>query len=234
MVTRGISYKTLDQFALWKHGPPWITSEAQWPKWNHTEVLTMQIATEDEEQTQKTNTPSVQAASDIHQIIDIRNYNNLNRLLRVSPYVIRFVKNLKQLNSSLRQAGPLQPDEISKALQNWIHHSQQTMFSSELHNLQSKSSNAKYLPLVRQLSLFLDKNHIIHCGEMVHNAPVGETTKFSIILPKKHQLTSLATHKDQLHGGVNSTVTALRQCYWIPSAQQLVRKLLKNVSPTVE
>jgi len=200
MVTRGIPYKSLEQSTLWRHGPSWITDEAQWPKWNHTEILTMQISAEDKEQTQEPDTPSVQTTSGIHQIIDIRNYNSLSWLLRVSSYVIRFVKNLKQLNPSLRQTGPLQPDETSKALQSWIHHSQQTMFSNELHNLQSKSSNAKRLPLIRQLSLFLDKNHIIRCGGRIHNAPVSETTKFPILLPKKHQLTSLivlATHKDQ-------------------------------------
>ena len=35
-----------------------------------------------------------------------------------------------------------------------------------------------------------------------------------------------ATHANQLHGGTHCTVTALRQRYWIPTAQRVVAKLL--------
>ena len=53
-------------------------------------------------------------------------------------------------------------------------------------------------------------------------------------MPKNHLLTRLlvyAVHKDQLHAGVSNTVTALRQQYWIPSARQLVRQLLRKCVP---
>ena len=38
----------------------------------------------------------------------------------------------------------------------------------------------------------------------------------------------LAIHAALLHGGVNSTVTALRQKFWIPSAQQYVKGILRS------
>ena len=38
-------------------------------------------------------------------------------------------------------------------------------------------------------------------------------------------------HKEQLHAGINSTVTALRQWYWIPLARQVVRQLLRQCVP---
>jgi len=37
-----------------------------------------------------------------------------------------------------------------------------------------------------------------------------------------------AVHKEQLHAGVTGTVAAIRQGYWIPSARQLVRQLLRK------
>ena len=37
-----------------------------------------------------------------------------------------------------------------------------------------------------------------------------------------------ATHVNQLHGGVHSTVTALRQRYWIPTACRVVGRILKK------
>ena len=42
------------------------------------------------------------------------------------------------------------------------------------------------------------------------------------------KLVIYATHEKQLHGGVNITLTALRQCYWIPCARQVIRKLLRQ------
>ena len=36
----------------------------------------------------------------------------------------------------------------------------------------------------------------------------------------------LATHKKQLHVGLNCILTALRQSYWVPSTRQIVRQLL--------
>ena len=59
----------------------------------------------------------------------------------------------------------------------------------------------------------------------IHNAPLDRNTKFPALLPKEYPLTKLivyAVHKEQLHTGVNSTVAALRQEYWIPSARQLI------------
>ena len=106
---------------------------------------------------------------------------------------------------------------------------QHTSFHKEILNLKSKTG--KRLPLVRQLRLFLDKSEHLRCGGRIHNAPVNSDTKFPLLLPKDHLLTRMivyATHKEQLHAGVTSTVTTLRQQYWIPSAQQVVRQLLRR------
>ena len=37
-----------------------------------------------------------------------------------------------------------------------------------------------------------------------------------------------AIHNAQLHAGVNATLTALQQNYWIPAARQIIRQLLKK------
>ena len=62
-------------------------------------------------------------------------------------------------------------------------------------------------------------------------------TKFPYLLPMNHHLTKLlvhSIHKQHLHAGVNSTVTALRQRYWVPSARQLVRRLLHKCVPCLK
>ncbi|XP_052249823.1 uncharacterized protein LOC127857468 [Dreissena polymorpha] len=55
-----------------------------------------------------------------------------------------------------------------------------------------------------------------------------QTTNFQ---DEKHVLTKLIVfdvHKNQLHSGVYSTITQIRQKYWIPSIRQCVRSLLRT------
>ena len=102
----------------------------------------------------------------------------------------------------------------------------QQVFTNEITNIRS---NLRRLPLVQQLRLFLDKRGAICCGRRIHNAPATELAKFPYLLPAKHPFKTLvvhAIHKVQLHAGVNATLTAIRQQYWIPSARRMVRKLL--------
>ena len=97
--------------------------------------------------------------------------------------------------------------------------------SSQLLNVLSTSTSKKRLP---QLQLYIDKAGYLRCGERIHNAPLSKTGKFPLLLLSKHPLTTLivlVTHATVLHGGVNSTVTAIMQKFWIPSAQQYTKKL---------
>ena len=60
---------------------------------------------------------------------------------------------------------------------------------------------------------------------------INKETKFPCLLPKKHPLTPLIVyyvHKAHLHAGVSATVTAIRQDYWIPSARQIMKSLLRR------
>ena len=86
----------------------------------------------------------------------------------------------------------------------------------------NQKKRTRRLPLVRQLRLFLDNKGKIRCEGRIHNAPLDDHTKYPALLPKEHPLTRLivySVHKEQLHTGVNGTVAALRQEYWIPSAR---------------
>ena len=107
-----------------------------------------------------------------------------------------------------------------------------TSFPKEIYHLQT--NNGKRIPMVRQLRLFLDKFGYLCCGGRIHNAPVNSDTKFLYIMPKNHPLTRqlvYAVHQDQLQAGVSNTVVAWRQQYWIPSARQLVKWLLRKCVP---
>ena len=57
------------------------------------------------------------------------------------------------------------------------------------------------------------------------------TAKFPYLLPLRHPFTILtvhATHAKLRHCGVNITITALRQTYWIAAVRQCVKGLLRH------
>ena len=84
---------------------------------------------------------------------------------------------------------------------------------------------------MRQLRLFLDSDGFLRCGGRIHKALLDDVTKFPFLLPLKHPVTELIVHdvhQKQLHSGVNNTVTAIRQTFWITCIRQYVRKLLRN------
>lgn len=225
LLTRGINYEVLTR-SFWIQGPSWLTEESKWPKWSHAEILHLQSEPiHDENQPESTEvTPQ---PTGIHNVLMISNYSSLSRLLRVTAYLLRFVYNIR--NPASHKVGTLTTQETNKALLMWICDCQQTCFQQEYKQLKHKST--KHSSLVRQLRLFLDAEGYIRCGGRIHNAPLSELTKFPLLLPSKHSLTKLVInmiHINQLHGGVNSVITAARQRYWIPSIRRVVRSLLKK------
>ena len=234
LLTRGISSQQFMLSTVWKHGPPWLTSKNRWPTWSQqqahhpesTEVMTT-LTAEGAMTSTPTSSQHITSTADsrVHQIITSSNYSNLNKLLRVTAYILRFTHNCR---NSTKRKGALSSIERKKANLLWILNTQQQVFSSEIANIRSKSQR---LPLVRQLRLFLDQSGALRCGGRIHNAPIGELAKFPYLLPTKHHFTHLviyAVHNAQLHAGVNSTLTAIRQSYWIPAARQMIRQILRK------
>lgn len=162
----------------------------------------------------------------LHKLLDITAFSKLGKLLAVTAFVFRFVHNTRHATTS-RRTGSLTPSELASANLKWMHYIQHTSFPDEIANLQS---HGKCLLLVRQLRLFLDHNQLLCCGGRIHNALLSELTKFPYLLPLRHHFTTLViknAHAAQLHSGVNATLTALHQKYWIPSACQQIKSIIR-------
>ena len=232
LLTRGISLTCLKASKLWTHGPEWIIHEQQRPMWNPTEILHVQLTVAD---TELLPLDPIEEASEnkkhptVANIIDIERYSTLSKLLYVTAYVLRFVECIKPTES--KPTGPITANELSRAQTLWIQSCQHSTYYKEIASLRKGKAPTRRLPLVRQLQLFLDSSTLLRCGGRIHNAPVNHNTKFPFLLPANHRFTALivyAAHANQLHGGTHSTVTALRQCYWIPAARRVVAKLLRK------
>ena len=81
-----------------------------------------------------------------------------------------------------------------------------------------------------QLNPILDKSLIKVGGRLKHvNIPIQ--SKHQIILPAKHQVTSLIIqhyHETSYHSGRDQTLSIIRQSYWIANGKSTVRKILQR------
>ena len=106
LLTRGINATSLAASMLWKHGQTWLIDDTQWPVWNYTEVLQLQVnTTNSKTQEITTGVERVTQAVGLHCIITISNYNNLDKLLAATAYVFQFATNVKQSTVKLNLLG---------------------------------------------------------------------------------------------------------------------------------
>jgi hypothetical protein len=107
----------------------------------------------------------------ISNVIEVSRFENLHRLLRVTAYVLRFIKNcrIKRLYNLRKQrldgqihskVESIAATEISSETKLWIKNIQYTEFSREIGDVQNQKRS---LPLVKQLRLFLDDDGILRC-----------------------------------------------------------------------
>ena len=211
---------------MWRSGPSWLLSTPEtWPSWTppgHSLLTQTEDLTDTEEASITPEDPYKQPG--LHHLLQTQKFSCLSRLVNITTYILRFVKNCKG-NKQVKKTGPLTPIERDEAIRRLIQNAQRNIIVS----LPSKAM--KRVPLVRHLRLFKDKFNLLRSGGRIHNAPLADSTKFPILLPPRSELTKLIiteTHTRQLHSGVNATLTALRQRYWVPSGRQLVKKIISK------
>ena len=197
----------------------WVTLPDKWPKWQpQTNIHMLAAAAIAEEFISQA---TIKEDIGLHHI----DYSSLNRLLAVTAYVHRYINNLRRSQS--RQSGPLTVKELNSAKTRWVQNCLEQSYLREIASIKSKpgQSGMKKPPLVRHLRLFVDDTGLLRCGGQIHNAPLSEAAKFPYLLPQDNHLTLLIVnhvHVSLSHAGVGSTLTALRQSFWIPSGCQYV------------
>ena len=83
LLSRGTTTKNLFSNTLRFQGPRWVNDEAMWPKQMICAILTIKEDTSIEKSKDKTQ-----------MVMDVRTFSSLGRILRVTKYVYRFIKNI--------------------------------------------------------------------------------------------------------------------------------------------
>ena len=134
------------------------------------------------------STPTTKDNTGLSQLINIANHSNLTKLLRITTFTLRFVRNCQKLK--IKFTGPITPAELTQANLLWIREIQRELFA-KAHTTRPQTSR---LLLVHQLRLFLDKSGLLRCWERIHNAPTTELAKFPSLLPTKHLFAKLLVY----------------------------------------
>ena len=155
----------------------------------------------------------------IAQIMRAEDYRNLQRLIRVTVLVLKFVRIMKLLLKRDNLSQDESTDQDSAVAE--------TLWIKEIQK--SLCKNPKFDIWKKQFGIFTDHQGIMRCTGRLAKAGLPTSVKHPILLEKDHHITYLIvedSHKRVMHGGVKSTVTELRARFWIVQGRHFGRKLL--------
>ncbi|KAJ8974333.1 hypothetical protein NQ317_002516 [Molorchus minor] len=109
-------------------------------------------------------------------LFDLSNYSSLEKVLRITTYIRRYVNNLNL-------AGDLQVDELKLAERYWLKYIQETSFPDEIKSLKSNLPLNKN-SVILTLRPFLDDDGIMRLGGRLQESEFSYETRHPIILPK--------------------------------------------------
>ena len=230
--SRGLSAGELLRNNLWWNGPSFISHAVV----NPPDLLEDFI---DEAQAELSKNPSAftqvltsqentkgQYRICLSELIDCSQYSNMERLLRVTAYILRFIN---QLRGDKNSALCVDAREIIDAETRWIRSIQYRSFDHELQYL-LKPSGTRPL-LIDQFGLFIDDRKTLRCHGRINNTQLPLSGKQPALLPPNHHFVTLlirGAHESVKHGGVNQTLTFLRERFWILKGRQATRKVIRS------
>ena len=124
----------------------------------------------------------------------------MQKLLRVTAYVLKFIELLKSHSDGVQMPSlKLNADDISKAESYWIKFAQVAL-----------EEDRRFNTWKQQFNLVLDENRIWRCKGRLENANITDSAKYSILLDSSHHLTYLIVqrcHERMFHNGTKETLS---------------------------
>ena len=235
--SRGVNASELTNSRMWWEGPAFLQLPPdKWPQQDTVKSDT--YAKEEIVKTQSTvshvfSTSVTEASklSNLEQVINPHRFSTLVKLLRVTAFVLRFIKQLKKTGCAAGTPDSLElsAEEMNEAKLFWIKAIQSVQFSQELNSLQAKHEKPTHR--VNQFGLFIDSDKIIRCRGRLGNSTLQLSSKNPILLSASHyfvELLILEVHLNTNHSGTTEVVSILREEYWILKARQSVKLILRK------
>ena len=219
LITRGMSSESLVQSTLWLHGPETLKP---CDKDFHQTNIIEEAKTQDASLAIKSDVPS-----DV--VINIKNWSRLNKVVRVTAWILRFINNLKQVRRHRNLNSDLSHLELSESVKTLILLDQKDKFQVEIDSIKNKKEVDKSSKLF-SLNPFIDQDGILRVRSRIENSSLTYDEKYPIILDKSHlaKLITTETHQQFKHAGVDTVITQVRKKYWIVGLRRLTKNILRN------
>ena len=149
-------------------------------------------------------------------------------------YVLRFIQNARvKHNNRSETAKELNGKEISETETLWIKSAQRESFPSEHKLLMKGSKQLSNTTYMSQFGLFCDESGVIQCKGHINNSPLPNYCKNPVFMPSKNyrvELLILNVYNSTKHSGVRSTLTTIRERFWVLRGQESIKKVLNKCS----
>lgn len=215
IASRGSSITDLRDSSMWWHGPSFLTSSSE-PHPSQDFTLPIETAPEKKKPIKLFNIV-IQKQNDT-----LERFSDYNRLLRFTCYAFRW---LATARTKVKNITPIDAVEMDCAEKSWLTKIQLEHFGHEIACIKKNRhlpNNSKLL----KLTPFIDNVGMLRMNGRVINGDFNSQQK-SCILPSDSYFVSLLikhTHQNQvLHGGVQLTLRALRERFWILNARTQVK-----------
>ena len=154
-------------------------------------------------------------------------YGTKLKLLRVTGLVLKYVDMLKAKGG--RSMCKLEVKELREAEVLWIKDIQRQCFADEYRKLHWGKMHTVIYKV--HLNLFLNDDKLICCKGRLEHADLLVSLKNPVVFPTKHHFTELLIqekHQSVLHNGIQETLSAIREGYWIVRGREAVKKAVRR------
>ncbi|CDW58140.1 hypothetical protein TTRE_0000644401 [Trichuris trichiura] len=203
--------------------------EGSWPKDDKMSELTdVHAQTVKQERRKKIVGLLAKQSSDEQYALVLR-YSSFERLLRITAWLFRFVKNCR-LPKEMQNNSLVSVKELLQAERQWFRRVQKGFSEDEINCIvkhKALRSSSKLL----MFDPYLDEDRLLRVGGRLESASIQEAAKHQILLPHNHVVVDLLVrrfHERQLHAGVEHTLAILRQRVWILRARSCVKRNIRN------
>ena len=177
-------------------------------------------------------------------------FSDYGCMIRSIAYLLRWKSkgplpsNIPDTSRSRRGIRYLTPVEIAHAELLILRLIQRENFSAELKLLdaaRTKNPNEfkgsfKSQTKFDELNPFLDDDSLIRVGGRLKHSDLLFNQKHPVLLPSNHHVSDLIirdAHHRNLHGGVQSTLYAVRERFWILNGKNQIRHVLQRCVPCI-
>ena len=194
----------IKQETLWKKGPEWLQSKEKWP---NNPVTESSPGSKAEGKPTKEILNVAQTKEYANEFDRLLERVDLLRALRVGVWIRRLIHNCRNVE---RKSGPITTKDVI------------TERSWRIRRVQEREqSQPHFAKLAEKLGLRTNTDNLLVC----HGRIQGQ---YPVFLPRESKLVEKLVQRiriETLHGGVNLTMAAVCEQFWMPRLRSLVNNV---------